>query len=121
MVAKLLNFLHDLIKISDQSTGQVHLIGKASYVVTTFSGYHHSINSLTGLAQKVTILLVLHLVIFFVMRYIQCFSCSIVHFSLKRPPRSDSLNHLADTADTISHRLLIDDDPHVQEIGVPTK
>jgi hypothetical protein len=48
MVAKLLDFLHGLIEILGQSMGQLHLINKASYVVMTFSGYHHNLSSFTG-------------------------------------------------------------------------
>jgi hypothetical protein len=51
-----LDFLHGLVKISNQSMSQLHSIGKASYVVTTFSGYHHDIYSFTGSGWKVSIL-----------------------------------------------------------------
>jgi hypothetical protein len=54
-------------------------------------------------------------------QYSQRFSCSITDSSLEHPPRSGNLDHLIDIADTISRRLLMDDHPHVSEIGVPTK
>jgi hypothetical protein len=68
MVAKMLDFPHGLVKISDQSSGQLHLIGKASYVVTISRGQHHIIDSFSGSAQKVVALQVLHLIFFFVMQ-----------------------------------------------------
>jgi hypothetical protein len=105
MVAKLLDFLHGLVEISGQGTGQIHLISEASYVVMTFSGQYHNISSIVGLAQKVSILGVLHLVIFHMTLRDQSFSCS--------------LNHLSNTVDTIG--ILIYDHPHVQEIGIPLK
>jgi hypothetical protein len=55
------------------------------------------------------------------MQYRQRFSCNISYSSLKSPPRSGSLDHLADTVDTIGHRLLVYDHLHMLEIGVPTK
>jgi hypothetical protein len=51
----MLDFLYSLIGILGQSTGPLHLIGKASYVVTTFNRYHHGISSFIGLTQKVSI------------------------------------------------------------------
>jgi hypothetical protein len=121
MVAKMLDFPHDLVKISDQSSGQLHLIGKASYVVTISHGQHHIISSFSGSAQKVAVLRVLHLIFFFVMQYGQSFLCSIPNSFLEHPPQSGSLDHLVDTVKMISCRLLIDDHPHVPEISVPTK
>jgi hypothetical protein len=55
------------------------------------------------------------------MQYGQSFSCSVADSSLEHPSRGDALDHLADTVDTIHHRLLVDDHLHVPEIGVPTK
>jgi hypothetical protein len=121
MVAKMLDFPHGLVKILDQSSGQLHLIGKASYVVTIFCGQHHNIGSFSGSARKVAVLRVIHLIIFFMMQYGQSFLCSVLNSSLKRLPQSCSLDHLADTVDMISRRLLVDDHPHVPEICVPTK
>jgi hypothetical protein len=54
-------------------------------------------------------------------QYGQSFLCSIADSSLESSPRDGSLDHLADTTDTIDHRLLIDDQSHVLEIGVPMK
>jgi hypothetical protein len=120
-VAKLLDFLHSFIEISGQSMGQLYLIGKASYVVTTFSRKHHIINSFAGSAWKVSILGVLHLVIYLVMQCGQSFSCNISNSTLERPPWGSNLDHLVDTADIISRKLLICDHLHVPEIGVPSK
>jgi hypothetical protein len=55
MVAKLLDFLHGLVEISNQSMGQLHLVGKASNAIVTFHGQHHSFNS-SGSAREVTVL-----------------------------------------------------------------
>jgi hypothetical protein len=55
------------------------------------------------------------------MQYGQSFSCNVTDSSLKRPPRSGSLDHLAKVVDIIGRRLLLDDHPHMPEIGVPTK
>jgi hypothetical protein len=52
------------------------------------------------------------------MQYGQSFSCNVMDSSLECPPQSDSLDHLADMADTIGLRLLIYDHPHMPEIGV---
>jgi hypothetical protein len=54
-------------------------------------------------------------------QYSQTFSCSVKESSLEYPPQSNNLDHLVDTADTISHRLLVYDHLHVPEIGVPMK
>jgi hypothetical protein len=42
------------------------LVDKASNVVATFRMQHHSFSSFSGSAQKVAVLQILHLVIFFV-------------------------------------------------------
>jgi hypothetical protein len=121
MVAKMLDFPHGLVKISDQSSGQLHMIGKASYVVTIPHGQHHNISSFLGSARKVVVLPALHLIIFFMMQYGQSFMCNIPYSSLKCSPRKGTIYHLTDMADMISHRLLVDDQPHVPEIIVPMK
>jgi hypothetical protein len=56
MLTQLFDLLHSIIKISDQSTGQLHLVGKASDVVMIFCEQHHIIASFTSSAQKVAIL-----------------------------------------------------------------
>jgi hypothetical protein len=56
MVTKLLDLLHDLIEISNQSIGQLHLVGKASNVVTTFHGQHQSFSSFSALARELAVL-----------------------------------------------------------------
>jgi hypothetical protein len=63
----------------------------------------------------------LYLVIFFMMKYSQSFSCSISHSSLDRPPRGGSLNHLANMADMIGRRLVVYDHMYMPEIRVPSK
>jgi hypothetical protein len=121
MFTQLSNLIYVLVEISDQSTGQLHLLGKASNAVMTFYGQHHSFSSFTGSAQEVAILHMLHLIIHLMMQCDQSFSCSISHSSLKRPPQGGSLDHLADTMDTIDHRLLIYDHLYVLEIHVLSK
>jgi hypothetical protein len=120
MVANLLDFLHGLVKILGQSMGQLHLVGKATYVITTFSRYHLSIDSFMGSAWKAPVLGMLHLAIFLVAQRGQVFSCSIVNSSLEDPPRCDSLDHLVNTAHTIDRRPIIQDHPYMPEIGVPS-
>jgi hypothetical protein len=39
--------------------------------------------------------------------------------TLERPPQGSSLNHQVNMVDTIDRRPLIQDHPHVPEIGVP--
>jgi hypothetical protein len=101
--------------------GQLHLVGKASNAVAAIHGKHHSFNSFSGSAWEVVVLRMLHLVIFFMMQYGQSFSCNVSHSSLEHPAHSGSLDHLANTVNMIGHRLLIDDHPHMSEIGVPMK
>jgi hypothetical protein len=64
---QLFDLLHDLVKISNQSMDQLHLVGKASDVVASFRGQHHSISSFSVSAQEVAVLGVLHLIILIVM------------------------------------------------------
>jgi hypothetical protein len=118
MVAQLSDLLPELVDISDQSTGQLHLVSKASNVITILHRQHYSISSFMGSAQEVAVLGMLHLVILIMMQRGQSFSCGISYSSLECPPRGDSLNHMADT---ISRRLLIYDHPYVPEIGVLSK
>jgi hypothetical protein len=49
------NLLNDLIKISDQSTSQLPLVGEAPDVVTVSHGHHHNFNSFSGTAQEVVV------------------------------------------------------------------
>jgi hypothetical protein len=84
--------------------GQLHLVRQTSIMIVTFRRQHHSISSFIASAQKVAVLGMLYLV---------------VH--LERPPQGGSLDHLANMADTIGHRLLIYDHPYVPVIGVPSK
>jgi hypothetical protein len=90
-------------------------------MITIFHEQHHIIDSFTGLARKVPILGMLHLVVLVVTQCNQSFTCSISNSSLERPSQGDNLNHLANMADTISRILLIYDHPHMPEIGVPSQ
>jgi hypothetical protein len=57
----ILHLLDGLIKISDQSTSQLHLVGEAPDVVTISRGHHHSFSSFSGVAREVVVLQLLHL------------------------------------------------------------
>jgi hypothetical protein len=47
--------------------------------------------------------------------------CTIVNSTLKRLTRDRILNHLANMADTINRRPLVQDHPYVPEVGVPSQ
>jgi hypothetical protein len=47
--------------------------------------------------------------------------CIIVNSTLKRLTRDRILNHLANMADTINRRPLVQDHPYVPEVGVPSQ
>jgi hypothetical protein len=107
MVAKLLDFLHGFVEMSDQGMSPLYLICQTSHVIMTFCKQYHSISSFVGSAQEVTVLGMLHLVVLIVTQHGQCFMCSISNSSIERPPRSSNLDHLANTVDTIGRRPLI--------------
>jgi hypothetical protein len=90
-------------------------------VVTTSCRHHHSLNSFLGTAREVLVLRMLHLFLRFMSQKHQSFSCSLSHASLKCPPRCGSLDHLADVANMIGRRPLIDDHMHMPKVRVPTK
>jgi hypothetical protein len=114
--------LHDgLIKISNQSTGQLYMVEKASNSVATFLGQHHSFRSFSGSARGVVVLGMLHLVIIVVSQDGQSFLCSISHSSIECPLQYGSLDHLADTVDAIGHRPIIDDHTYVPWVSVPSR
>jgi hypothetical protein len=56
------------------------------------------------------------LIILFMSQNGQSFSRSIPHTSLERPPRCGGLDHLADVANMISCRLLVDDHTHMPHV-----
>jgi hypothetical protein len=120
MTGQLSDVLHSFVEILVQGMCQLHLIWQASHTITTSGRHHLSIDSCTGSAQKVPILGMLNLVIFLVAHCNQGFMCIIMNSALKHPPRGDSLDHLANTADTIDHRTLVHDHPYVPEVGVPS-
>jgi hypothetical protein len=56
MLSKQVDLLDGLVKISDQSSSQLHLIGKAPDVVTISYGHHDSFSAFSGAAWEVTVL-----------------------------------------------------------------
>jgi hypothetical protein len=63
----------------------------------------------------------LHLFLRFMSQKRQRFSCSHSDASVECLPRCGSLNHLADAANMISHRPLVDDHMHTPKIRVLVK
>jgi hypothetical protein len=112
MLSKQLDLLDGLVKISDQSMSQLHLVGEAPNVVTIPQGHHHGFSSFLDAAREVVVLRMLHLFLCFISQKHQCFMCSLSHASLERPPRCGSLDHVADAVNMISHRPLVDDHTH---------
>jgi hypothetical protein len=51
----------------------------------------------------------------------QSFSCSLSHASLEHPPRCGSLDHVADAANMIGRRPLVDNHMHMPKVRVPAK
>jgi hypothetical protein len=56
MLSLQLDLLDGLVKISDQSTSQLHLVGEAPYVVMVSRGHHHNFSSFKGMALEVAVL-----------------------------------------------------------------
>jgi hypothetical protein len=56
MLTQKLQLLDNLIKISNQGMGQLHLVSKASNEVAISHGQHHNFSSFTGSTQEVTVL-----------------------------------------------------------------
>jgi hypothetical protein len=63
----------------------------------------------------------LHLFLHFMSQKHQSFSCNLSHASLKHPSRCGSLDHVADAANMIGRRPLIDDHTYTPKVRVPTK
>jgi hypothetical protein len=63
MFTQLLDLLNGLVEVSNQSMGQLHLVGKASNAVMIHRRQHRSFNSLTCSTQEVVVLGMLHLII----------------------------------------------------------
>jgi hypothetical protein len=121
MLSYQLDLLDGLIKISNQSMSQLHLVGEAPNVVTISYGDHHGFSSFLGIGREGVVLCLLHLFHRFMSQQHQSFSCSLSHTSLERPPRCGSLNHVADAANMIGRRPLVDDHMHTPKVRVPTK
>jgi hypothetical protein len=121
MIAQLMDLLHGFVENLGQGTGQLYLIRQASHVVMTFGRQHHSIDSFMGLAQKMLVLGMLHLVVVHMVECGQGFACSIANSTLERPPRGGSLDHLVNTVDMVGHRPLVQDHPYMPHIGVLMK
>jgi hypothetical protein len=63
----------------------------------------------------------LYLFLRFISQQRQSFSCSLSHASLEHPPRCGSLDHVADAANMIGRRPLVDDHTHTPKVRVPAK
>jgi hypothetical protein len=56
MLSEQLDLLDVLVKISDQSMSQLHLVGEAPNVVAISRGHHHDFSSFSGVAREVAVL-----------------------------------------------------------------
>jgi hypothetical protein len=63
MITQQLDIHDGLIEVSNQCTGQLYLVGKASNVVTTFRGQHHGFSSFSGSAREVAVVRMLRLIL----------------------------------------------------------
>jgi hypothetical protein len=65
MLSEQVDLLDGLVKISNQSSSQLHLIGETPDVVTISNGHHDSFSSFSGAAWEVVVLRLLHLFLCF--------------------------------------------------------
>jgi hypothetical protein len=121
MLSQQLDLLDSFIQISDQGTSQLHLINEASHAVVISSRQYHDFRSFSSSAQKVALLQICHFLIYFMSQNSQSFSSYLSHASLERSPRCGSLDHLADAADMIGHRPLVDHHTYMPKVRVPMK
>jgi hypothetical protein len=55
MLSYQLDLLDSLIKISNQSMSQLHLVSEAPNMAAISRGHHHSFNSFSGTTQEVAV------------------------------------------------------------------
>jgi hypothetical protein len=121
MLSQQLDLLEGFIQISNQGTSQLHLISEASHAVVTSSRQYHGFRSFFSLAREVAVLRMCHLLIRLMSQDSQRFAGYLSHACLECPPRCRSLDHLADVADTIGRRPLIDHHTYTPKMRVPTQ
>jgi hypothetical protein len=107
MLSQQLDLLDDFVKILDQGTSQLHLINKASHVVVTSSRQKYGFRSFFSSAQEVAVLRMCHSLTRLMTQDGLCFTGYHSHAGLECPPWCRSLDYLADVADTISRRPLV--------------
>jgi hypothetical protein len=100
---------------------QLHLISEAHNAVMNSSRQHHDFCSFFGSAREVVVLWILHSFTHFMSQNDQSFSCYLSHATLKRPPQCGCLDHLANEANMIDRRPLIDHHTYMPKVWVPTK
>jgi hypothetical protein len=121
MLPQQFDLLDGFIQISNQGMSQLPLISEASHVVVTSSRQYHSFRSFFGSAREVAVLRMRHMLIRLMSQDSQRFMSYLSHACLERPPRCRSLNRLADAADTIGHRPLVDHHTYMPKVQVSTQ
>jgi hypothetical protein len=116
MLAQQLHLLDSLIQILNKCTSQLHLVGEAPNAVAISHRHHHGFSYFSGTTHEVAVLQMLYFIILFMPQNGQSISCSISHASLERPPRLGGLDHLADAANMIGRRHLVDDHTHMPQV-----
>jgi hypothetical protein len=120
MPSQQLDLLDGFIQISDQGTSQLHLISDASHAVVTSNRQYRSSCSFSS-AREVAVLRMCHLLIRLMSQDSQCFMGCLSQDCLECPPRCRSPDHLADAADTIDRKPLVDHHTYTPKVQVSTQ
>jgi hypothetical protein len=120
MLSQQLDLLDGFVQILDQGMSPLHLISEASHVVVTSSGQNYGFRSFFSSAREVAILRMCHSLTRLMTQDGQCFTGRLSHAGLECPPWCRSLDYLADAADMISRRPLVNHHTYTLEVRVST-